>query len=344
MPDFAASPDPTRPASEREMNRRDFIAGSTSAGLLAGGALGGPCAARAQPQNLPKIGLLDPWGRLGTAVNQGLADNGFIQARHFRFEPLWDAHRASLAEKAAELVKRDVALILAFSGRAAAAAKAVTQTTPIIFLAEAAVATGLVDRTTRAGGNLAGIANPDAMLIAERIEIARELVPAANLVVLATDPSDQPLHDIETRAAQAAAKALGLELSVIAWSGDRGIEPELAALPRDRKAVLVFGGGLPFIQTGAILAYLAVRYEIPAIHGNREAAEEGGLVSFGPRFADGGHLMGAYAARVLKGEKAADLPVGRIARTELVINLWPAKSLGLQMPSTLLARADEVIE
>jgi putative ABC transport system substrate-binding protein len=116
------------------------------------------------------------------------------------------------------------------------------------------------------------------------------------------------------------------------------------SLQRYRKAVLVFGGGLPFFVHRAHLDYLATRNEIPSIHGFREVPEDGGLVSFGTRFADGGHLMGVYAARVLAGDKPADLPVQQITRTELVINLWTAKSLGLQIPSTLLARADEVIE
>jgi ABC-type uncharacterized transport system substrate-binding protein len=150
--------------------------------------------------------------------------------------------------------------------------------------------------------------------------------------------------DIEIREAQAAAEALGLPLSIIAWTGEHGFEVELAALPRDRKAMLVFGGGLPFFVQRASLAYLAVQYGFPAIHGFREAAEEGGLASFGTRLEDAGHLMGFYAARILKGDKPADLPVQKLTRTEFVINRWPAKALGLQIPAALLARADEVIE
>jgi len=183
-----------------------------------------------------------------------------------------------------------------------------------------------------------------AGLIARRIEILLALVPTTDRVVLVTDPSHAPAHDIEIREAEAATKALGLQLSIIAWTGEHDIEVELAALPREGKAVLVFGGGLPFFLGGAHLAYLATRYGFPAIHGNREAVEEGGVISFGPRFADGGYLTGVYAARVLKGEKPAGLPVKQFTKTELVINLWAAKSVGLQIPSSLLARADEVIE
>jgi putative ABC transport system substrate-binding protein len=295
------------------------------------------------------IGVLDGvWGYLNAEVGRGLAENGF-KDRDFNIEfSRWSGKREYQADQMVEgtawLVKRQVALILAFSTKAALAAKTVTSTTPIIFLADDPVATGLVDSLDRPGGNLTGAASPVSDLIAKRIEIVRELVPTTNFVVLVTDPTNKPAHDIEIREAQAAAKALGLQLSIIAWTGEHDVEAELAALPRDREAVLVFGGGLPFFVHRAHLDHLATRYEIPAIHGFREVPEDGGLVSFGTRFADGGHLMGVYAARVLEGDKPADLPVQQITRTELVINLWTAKSLGLQIPSTLLARADEVIE
>jgi putative ABC transport system substrate-binding protein len=324
------------------MNRRDFIGGSTSAGLLASGAPGWLCAAKAEQQNLPVIGMLDGvWGKFNAEVGRGLRENGIVKykvdfGRRYQADPL--------AENAAEFVKQQVALILAFSNRAALTAKAVTNTTPIIFLADDPVAAGLVDSLNRPGGNLTGADSLVSGLTTRRIEIARELVPTTNLVVLVSDPTNKPAHDIEIREAQAAANTLGLQLSIIAWTGEHDVEPELAALPRDRKAVLVFGWGLPFRLSRAPLAYLAERYGIPAISGDREAAEMGGVVSFGTRLADGGHLMGVYAARVLKGDKPADLPVRQITKTELVINLWGAKALGLQIPRKLLARADEVIK
>lgn len=334
------------------MNRRDLLAGSISAGLLAGGTPGWLRAARAQQQNLPVIGLLDAaWSRHGTGAGPGLAENGFVEGKDFKFERSGWSGRSSelqvdqIAKYAAKLVKQQVALILAFSNMAALAAKTVTDTTPIIFLADDPVAAGLVDRLARPGGNLTGVANLDSDLIAKKIEIARELYPATatGLVVLVTDPTNKPMHDIEIRKAQAATKALGLQLSIIAWTGESSIDGELAALPRDRKTVLVFGGGLPFLVRGAYLAYMAAQYGFPAIHGFRETAEDGGLVCFGTRLEEAGHLMGFYAARILKGDKPADLPVQKLSRTELVINLWPARSLGLQIAPTLLARADEVI-
>jgi putative ABC transport system substrate-binding protein len=219
-----------------------------------------------------------------------------------------------------------------------------TNTTPVIFLADHPLAAGLVESMRRPSGNLTGAANPESGLIVKRIETIRELAPNTDLVVLVTDPTDTSTHDIEIREAQAAAKALGLELSFIAWTGARSIEPGLAALPRDRKALLVFGGGLPFYVMHSSLAYLAEHYGIPAIHADRAAAEDGGLASFGTRFADAGYLMGTYAARVLEGDTPAELPVHQLRRTELVINLWTAKSLGLRIPSSLLARADELIK
>jgi putative ABC transport system substrate-binding protein len=330
------------------VNRRKFIGGSASLGLLAGADPGWPCAARAQQQNLPVIGFLDGvWGRLNAEVGRGLRENGIkgIKVEFSRWTGKRSDYQADqMASYAAELVKRRVALILAFSTKAAVAAKTVTDTTPIIFLADDPVATGLVDSLNRPGGNLTGAASPVSGLIAKRLEIIRELVPATNSFVLVTDPTNKPVHDNEIREAEAAAKALVLQLSIIAWTGEHDFEIELAALPRDRKAALVFGAGLPFFAGHAYLDYLAARDGIPAIHGFREAAEDGALASFGTRFVDGGHLMGVYAARVLKGDKPADLPVRQITTTELVINLWAAKSRGIQIPPTLLARADEVIE
>ena len=330
------------------MNRRDFIGGSASLGLLAGGSFGWLRAARAQQQNSPVIGFLDGvWGHLNAEVGRGLRENG-IKGIKVEFSG-WSGKPSQftaeeMARYAAELVRRQAAVILAFSTRSAVAARTVTSTTPVVFLAEDPVATGLVDSLNRPGGNLTGAASPVSGLTAKRIEIIRELVPTTNLVVLVTDPTNKPTHDIEVRETQAAAKALGLGLLVIVWTGEHLLEPELAALPRDRKVVLVFGGGLPFLVGDAVLAYLAARYGFPAIHGVREAAEGGGLASFGTRFADGGHLMGVYAARILKGDRPADLPVQEITRTELVINLRAAKSLGVQIPPTLLAGADEVID
>ena len=332
------------------MNRRDLLAGSISAGLLAGGYHRWPGVAKAQQQNLPAIGLLDAaWGHVIGRIGAGLRENGF-EGRAYNVEyGHWigtrpDYRADQMAKYAADLVKRKVDLIFAFSTRTALAAKTVAGSTPIIFLADEPVAAGLVDSLDRPGGNLTGAACPVSGLIAKRIEIICELIPTTNSIVLVSDPANPPAHDIEIREAQATANARGLQLSIVAWTGEHDFEIELAALPRDRKAALVFGNGLPFYAHGVQLDYLARRYGFPAILVCRDAVEQGALVSFGTRFEDGGHLMGVYAARILKGTKPADLPVRQITRTELVINRWVAKSRRIYICPTLLARADEVIE
>jgi putative ABC transport system substrate-binding protein len=328
------------------MNRRDFVAGAAAAGVLAA-APGWPGAARAQ-QDRPVIGVLDGfWGHLTGAAGGGLKESGI---ERFRVEysrwigRKWDYRAEATALSAADLVKRQAAMLLAFSTRSALAAKSVTSTVPIVFLAEDPVAAGLVDSLERPGGNLTGAACPVTGLTAKKIDIIRQLVPATSLVVLVTDPTNPATHEIEVREAEAATSALSLQLSTIAWSGEHLIEPELATLPRDRNAVLVFGVGPSFLIEDATLAYLAALYGFFAIHGVREAVEQGGLVSFGTRYADAGRLIGIAAARILKGEKPADLPVQVVTKTELVINPRAAKSLGLKIPATLLRRADEVIE
>jgi putative ABC transport system substrate-binding protein len=331
------------------MNRRNFIAGSAAAGLVAAVAPGWPGAAGAEQQDRPVIGILDGvWAHLMGAAGSGLRENGMerVHFEHSRFiGRKWDYRVEAMTLSAADLVKRQkIAVMLAFSARAALAAKTVASTVPVVFLAEDPVAAGLVDSLERPGDNLTGVACPVAGLTAKKIDIIRQLVPATRLVVVVTDPTNPGAHDTEVREAEAATSALGLELSVVAWSGEHLFEPELAALPRDRNAVLVFGTGFPFLVDEAVLAYLAARYGFPAIHGIREAVDQGGLVSFGTRYVDGGHLMGVAAARILKGDKPADLPVQVISKTELVINPRAAKSLGIKIPPALLARADEVID
>jgi putative ABC transport system substrate-binding protein len=332
------------------MDRRNFIAGSTFTALLASGAFGWPRGVRARQSKVPVVGLLDSaWGRGHLAeVGRGLRENGFPEAGDVRFEHSgWSGRGFSeqhLAGYAAKLVERQVALILAFSGQAALAAQTVMRTTPIVCLADNYLAMNLMERQSQPGSNLTGIAIPDAELTAKRIEIVRQLVPTIELVVLVTDPTNILVHEVEVREAQAKAGAFGLRFSTIEWAGEGSIEPGLAALPRDAKAALIFGGGLPFLTNDAILAYLAIQYGFPAMHGLRAAAEEGGLVSFGARLDEAGYLMGVYAARILKGDKPANLPIRPMTRTELVINRWPAKALGLEIPPSLLARADEVID
>jgi putative ABC transport system substrate-binding protein len=327
------------------MNRRGFIGGSASAGLLAGTAPGWlRAAAAAQQRNLPLVGFLDGvWGRLNGKVGSGVKKTGADGKIEYSGWGGSTFRADEIAGYAQRLVNRQVAVIIAFSTKAALAAKTIATATPIVFLAEDPVAAGLVDNLNRPGGNLTGAACPVSGLTARRIDLVRQLVPAAGRVVVVTDPSNKPVHDVEIREAQATAAARGLQLSIVPWTGEHGIEPDLAALPRDRKAVLVFGGGLPFVTYGATLTHLAARYELPAIHAEREAVDGGGMISFGTRFEDAGYAMGVCAAHILKGGKPADVPIQQITKTEMVINLWGAKTFGLQIPSAFLAHADEVI-
>jgi putative ABC transport system substrate-binding protein len=330
------------------MNRRTFVARSMSAGLLAAASVGRTCAATAE-LNLPVIGLLDSaWNyRLGPDLRRGLEENGFVDGRHFTFEQSgWrgETQADRLAKYAADLVRRQVAMILAFSGKAALAAKTVTTSTPIIFLADDPLGAGLVDNLEQPGRNLTGVDCLVSGLTRKRIEIARQLLPAANLVALVTDPANAPAHEVEIREAKAAAGAFDLQLATIAWSGERSIDADIAALASGGSTLLVFGEGMPFASSRALLSFLAARERIPAVHAYRAAVEEGGLSSFGARLADGGYQMGLQAARVLRGDKPANLPVRQITRSDLVLNLSTARSLGIQISSAFLAHADEVID
>ncbi len=327
------------------MDRRDFVAGAMSAGLMPGLTAGSIRAATA-----PVMGLLDSaWDyRLFPDVHRALQENALVQGRDFRFEQSgWRGSEYQvdqLARYAADLVRRQVALILAFSTRAALAAKTVASTTPIVFLADDPVGAGLVNDLERPGGNLTGVALRVSGLTRKRIEIVRQLLPAATRVTLVTDPTNVPAHEVEVREAQAAAAALELALSIIAWSGERSIDADIAALAHDGRTLLAFGEGMPFASRGALLGYLAARGGLPAIHAYRAAVEEGGLASFGARLADGGYLMGLQAARILKGDEPAGLPIRQITRSELVLNLSAARSLGIRIPSAFLAHADEVVD
>lgn len=211
--------------------------------------------------------------RLLDEISRGLEQQGFIQGKHYRFEySRWIGAEFGvdqIARHAAEFVRRQAALTFAFSSKAALAAKAVTDTTPIVFLADDPLPIGLVDNPDRPGGNLTGVACPVSDLTRKRIEIVRDLVPAADRVAVVRDPTNAPVHDIEIREARAAADARGLQLSIIDWTGERSIDADIAAVANDGRTGLIFGIGVPFLVRYAILSYLAARARIPAIHAYR---------------------------------------------------------------------------
>ena len=321
------------------MKRRELIT------LLGGAAMVWPLAARAQ-RKLPLIGFLEGGSVSSPEVRRGLAEHGYILGIDYDLATTWsESQQDRLVANSTDLVRRGAAVILAVGNEAALAAKAATNSIPIIFLAAYdPIATGLVNSLNRPGGNLTGAASLATDLMGKKFEILHELAPTASSAVVLVNSTNKLLADTEIREAQIAAQALGLHLSIAKVATIADVGAALEAVPGDGAAILVIGAGPQLFAAGNHLAYLATRNKVPTIYGARQFAESGGLVSFGTRVADGWYLMGVYAARVLKGEKPADLPVQQITKTELVINLHAAKAIGLVVPPTLLGRADEVIE
>jgi len=327
------------------VRRREFIAG------LGVAAAAWPLAGRAQRPALPVIGFLDPsWleslrGRMA-AFGQGLAEAGYAEGRNAAIEYRWaEGQNDRLPALAAELVRRQVAVIVTPGGTAATlAAKAATQTIPIVFgLGADPVEPGLVGSLARPGGNLTGVSYLTVEAAAKPLELVHELVPAANLIAVLVHPANRTT-ETEARGLQVAARVLGVRLLVLNASSESDIEAAFATLVRERAGALVISSDTFFLAQRDQIVALAARHRVPAIEQFREFALAGGLMSYGPSVTDGWRLVGLYAGRILNGEKPADLPVQQATKIELVINMKTAKALGLTFPLTLLGRADEVIE
>ena len=326
------------------INRREFIT------LLGGAAVAWPLAARAQQPAMPVIGFLhssspEPY-RL-RAFRQGLKDAGFIEGENVAIEYRWaDSQIDRLPALAAELVQRRVAVIAASGGMPSIlAAKAATTTIPIVFaLAEDPVRLGLVASLARPSGNLTGINFFGTELAAKRLELLRELVPGAIRIAVLVDPTNATNTETTVRGVEAAARAKGLQIQVLNASNSREVDATFATLASERPDALLVGSTAFLADRRVQLAQLAARHAVPAIYVDRQFAEVGGLMSYGASLGDAFRQVGVYSGRILKGAKPADLPVLQSTKFELVINAPTARMLGLTVPPTLLATADEVIE
>jgi putative ABC transport system substrate-binding protein len=326
------------------MRRRTFIAGLGSAAAR-------PVVARAQRPALPVIGYLSPQSAVGdyklltVPFFQGLKETGYVEGQDVVVEYRYAENQLDrLPALVADLVVRRVAVIAALGTAEALAAKAATTTIPIVFAAGGdPVALGLVASLNRPGANVTGSAILVAELAPKRLQLLRELLPNAAALGVLADPAAAPTQSVVADL-QAAARALGLQIVVANARTDSDLETAFATFLQQRVGAVLVGGSNFFPRRMEPLAALAARHALPAIFPFREFALAGGLMSYGSCPGNASHQAGIYAGRILKGEKPADLPVVQTSKPELVINLKTAKALGLTIPETLLATADEVIQ
>jgi putative ABC transport system substrate-binding protein len=326
-------------------DRREFI-------TLVGGAAAWPLAAHAQQPAMPVIGFLssaspDAYTIRLRAFREGLKDAGYVEGQNVAVEYRWaEARNDRLPALAAELVRRQVAVIVAAGGTPSAlAAKATTASVPIVFgIAADPVEIGLVASLHRPGGNVTGVTSLNVEVGPKRLELLRELLPSVTVVALLVNPTSPALAEPFSRELQAAARTLGLELHVLHASSERDFDRVFASLAERRAGALVIGPDTFFTARSEQLAALTVRHAMPAIYQFRQFAAAGGLLSYGSSETEYYRLVGIYAGRILKGDKPTDLPIQRSTKVELIINLKTAKALGITVPLPLSGRADEVIE
>jgi len=327
------------------MRRREFLT------LVGGATAAWPLAARAQPAAIPVIGCLHSgspkaFERVVTAFRKGLNDTGYVDGQNVTIEYRWaEGHFDRLPALAADLVHREVAVLVALGGATSAvAAKAATATIPIVFSSGAdPVALGVVSSLSRPGGNATGVSLLTAALGSKRLEILHQVAPTAGVMAAIVNPNSTTIEE-QLKDLQDGAGALGVQLKIINAGNAAEIDAAFAEIAQAGIGVLLVGSDPIYLDRLDQLVALAARHRISAIHEWRDYAEAGGLMSYGTALADAYRQVGSYTGRILKGEKPSDLPVIQSTKVELVINLKTAKALGLVFPLGLLGRADEVIE
>jgi len=325
------------------MTRRELM-------LLLAGAMGGrPPAVRAQQRAIPVIGYLGsespgPFAPFVDAFRHGLSETGYLEGQNLAIEYRWAEGRYDrLPVLAADLVGRNVNVIAAFGIPSALAAKSATSTIPIVFSVGDPIERGLVAGLARPGGNLTGLSLINVELMPKRLELLAELVPQAGVIALLLNPNnaatERSIRDVEE-----AARAKGVQLIILKAGTEKEIDTAFASLVQLHAGALLVQTDPFFNDRRDQIVALASRHAAPASYGLREFAASGGLISYGTSFTAAFHLVGVYAGKILKGAKPADLPVQQPTTFELVVNLNTAKALGLTVPPSILARADEVIE
>ena len=326
------------------MRRREFIT------LLGGAAAAWPLAVRAQQPAMPVIGWL---GALTPetdvdrmrAFHAGLKEAGYVEGDNVTIQYRWaEGHLDRLPKLAADLVQRRVAVLSSFGNAPALVAKAASTTVPIVFgVGEDPVDISLITSLARPAGNLTGVSYLSSELAAKRLELLRALVPRIVKVAVLVDPTVPPT-ETTLREVEVAARAMGLQIQVLNASSSGEINAAFAMLAHERPDALFVGPGFLFNSRRVQLVHLATLHKLPAAYSQRLLPEIGGLMSYGPNYLESYRQIGTYTGRILKGAKPSDLPVVRSSKFELVINAEAARMLGLTVPPTLLARADEVIE
>ena len=327
------------------MQRREFIT------LLGGAAAAWPLAARAQQPAMPVVGFLNAasaqvYTRQLSGFLKGLSEAGYVDGRNVVIEYRWaDGRSDRLPAMASDLVHRQVAVIAATSTRAALAAKASTTTIPIVFeMGADPVRLGLVTNLNRPGGNITGITQLTQEVTPKRLQLLHELLPTATSIALLVNPAEPTSAETQSTV-QSAARNLGLELHVLNASSETDFDGVFAKLAQLRAGGLVIVGGAFFTNRSEQLGELSLRHAVPAVYVNRPFAVAGGLLSYGADITDAYRLTGNYTGRILKGDKPGDLPIQQATtKVEMYINLKTAKTLGVNIPNTLIGRADEVIE